>query len=82
MNAATRAAVAYCIARGHQPVALHNGFPGLIRHHSDKPLGGSISQANVGTLFNPVPAVRDLNWLDVEGIERLAISCQLIKVIH
>ncbi|KAF2268104.1 6-phosphofructokinase [Lojkania enalia] len=51
MNAATRAAVAYCLARGHQPVALHNGFPGLIRHHSDKPLG----------------AVRDISWLEAES---------------
>lgn len=36
MNAATRAAVAYCLTRGHTPVALHNGFPGLIRHHADE----------------------------------------------
>lgn len=50
MNAATRAAVAYCNARGHTPVALHNGFPGIIRHHSDKPLG----------------AVRDINWAEAE----------------
>ena len=51
MNAATRAAIAYCFTRGHHPVALHNGFSGLIRHHSDKPLG----------------AVRDINWLDAES---------------
>lgn len=51
MNAATRAAVAYALARGHTPVALHNGFPGLIRHHSDEPLG----------------AVREIKWLDAEG---------------
>ncbi|KAF2745181.1 6-phosphofructokinase [Sporormia fimetaria CBS 119925] len=50
MNAATRAAVAYCLARGHQPVALHNGFPGIIRHHSDKPVG----------------AVRDIPWVEAE----------------
>ncbi|KAF2133276.1 6-phosphofructokinase [Dothidotthia symphoricarpi CBS 119687] len=50
MNAATRAAVAYCIARGHTPIALHNGFPGIIRHHSDKPMG----------------AVRDIKWIDAE----------------
>jgi 6-phosphofructokinase 1 len=36
MNAATRAAVAYCLTRGHTPVALHNGFPGLCRHHDDE----------------------------------------------
>lgn len=32
MNAATRAAVRYCINRGHTPIAILNGFPGLIRH--------------------------------------------------
>ena len=51
MNAATRAAVAYCLSRGHTPWAIHNGFPGLVRHHKDKPLG----------------SVRKVNWLDVEG---------------
>ncbi|KAI9663339.1 MAG: 6-phosphofructokinase, alpha subunit [Alyxoria varia] len=50
MNAATRAAVAYCLARGHTPVALHNGFPGLCRHHDDEPSG----------------SVRDVNWLEAE----------------
>lgn len=50
MNAATRAVVAYCLARGHRPIALHNGFPGLCRHHDDKPLG----------------SVRDIDWLDAE----------------
>ncbi|EME41533.1 6-phosphofructokinase alpha subunit-like protein [Dothistroma septosporum NZE10] len=50
MNAATRAAVAYCLTRGHTPVALHNGFPGLCRHHDDKPLG----------------SVREVHWLDAE----------------
>ena len=51
MNSATRAAVAYCLSRGHKPVAIHNGFAGLVRHHDDKPLG----------------SVRDVKWLDVEG---------------
>ncbi|KAL8804744.1 MAG: hypothetical protein Q9200_005700 [Gallowayella weberi] len=51
MNAATRAAVAYCLTRGHTPVALHNGFPGLCRHHDDEPVG----------------SVREMSWLDVEG---------------
>lgn len=50
MNAATRAAVAYCLTKGHTPVALHNGFPGLCRHHNDKPLG----------------SVREIDWLDAE----------------
>lgn len=51
MNAATRAAVAYCLARGHTPIGIHNSFTGLCRHHDDKPLG----------------SVRDFTWLDVEG---------------
>lgn len=51
MNAATRAAVAYCLTRGHTPVALHNGFPGLCRHHDDKPEG----------------SVREISWLDAEN---------------
>ncbi|CAO1598672.1 6-phosphofructokinase, alpha subunit [Xanthoria calcicola] len=51
MNAATRAAVAYCLTRGHTPVALHNGFPGLCRHHDDQPVG----------------SVREMSWLDVQG---------------
>ncbi|KAI9826143.1 MAG: 6-phosphofructokinase, alpha subunit [Thelocarpon impressellum] len=51
MNAATRACVAYCLTRGHTPVAIHNGFPGLCRHHDDKPVG----------------SVREMTWLEVEG---------------
>lgn len=51
MNSATRAAVAYCLSRGHTPIAIHNGFAGLVRHHDDKPLG----------------SVRYVQWLDVEG---------------
>ncbi|KAL8902579.1 MAG: hypothetical protein Q9207_004580 [Kuettlingeria erythrocarpa] len=51
VNSATRAAVAYCLSRGHTPIALHNGFSGLCRHHDDQPLG----------------SVRELRWLDVEG---------------
>lgn len=30
MNAATRAAVRYCLRQGHTPVAIHNGFRGLL----------------------------------------------------
>ncbi|KAI5982023.1 phosphofructokinase domain-containing protein [Pisolithus marmoratus] len=30
MNAATRAAVRYCIKQGHTPLAIHNGFKGLL----------------------------------------------------
>ena len=51
MNPATRAAVAYLLNRGHTPIAIHNGFPGLCRHHDDKPLG----------------SVREVNWLDADG---------------
>lgn len=50
MNPATRAAVAYCLTRGHTPIAIHNGFPGLQRHHDDKPLG----------------SVRVCSWIDVD----------------
>ncbi|KAA8642540.1 hypothetical protein EYZ11_004516 [Aspergillus tanneri] len=39
MNQATRAAVGYCLTRGHTPIAIHNGFSGLCRHHADKPIG-------------------------------------------
>ncbi|VUC30342.1 unnamed protein product [Clonostachys rosea] len=51
MNAAVRAAVAYCTSRGHEPIAIHNGFAGFARHHGDKPVG----------------AVRPFNWLEVDG---------------
>lgn len=51
MNAATRAAVAYCLTRGHHPIGIHNGFAGFARHHDDKPLG----------------SVREFNWLEVDG---------------
>ncbi|KAH9895509.1 6-phosphofructokinase [Xylariomycetidae sp. FL2044] len=51
MNAATRAGVAYCRTRGHEPVAIHNGFAGFARHHGDEPLG----------------AVRPFDWLEVDG---------------
>lgn len=51
MNPATRAAVAYCIARGHTPIAIYNGFPGLCRHHADKPLG----------------SVRVVDWLESDS---------------
>lgn len=51
MNAAVRAAVAYCLSRGHEPLAVHNGFAGFARHHGDKPVG----------------AVRPFDWLEVDG---------------
>lgn len=52
MNAATRGAVAYCISRGHTPVALHNGFAGFVRHHAD---------------VSPRPSsVREFDWLQVD----------------
>ncbi|KAK2781429.1 6-phosphofructokinase, alpha subunit [Onygenales sp. PD_12] len=51
MNPATRAAVAYCLARGHTPIAIYNGFPGLCRHHADKPVG----------------SVREVKWLESDS---------------
>ncbi|PWN38996.1 putative 6-phosphofructokinase [Ceraceosorus guamensis] len=33
MNAATRTAVRYCLAHGHEPFVVHNGFPGLLEDH-------------------------------------------------
>ena len=51
MNAAVRAGVAYCLSRGHEPIAIYNGFAGLARHHGDKPQG----------------AVRPFDWLEVDG---------------
>ncbi|KAJ5467897.1 6-phosphofructokinase [Penicillium sp. IBT 31633x] len=51
MNQATRAAVAYCLTRGHTPLAIHNGFPGLCRHHADK----------------PISSVREVTWLEADS---------------
>lgn len=51
MNPATRAAVGYCLTRGHTPIAIHNGFPGLCRHHADKPVG----------------SVREVEWLESDN---------------
>ncbi len=51
MNAAIRAGVAYCRTRGHEPIAIHNGFAGFARHHGDEPLG----------------AVRSFDWLEVDS---------------
>ncbi|KAJ4266451.1 6-phosphofructokinase, alpha subunit [Fusarium torreyae] len=51
MNAAVRAAVAYCLSKGHEPMAIHNGFAGFARHHGDNPIG----------------AVRPFDWLEVDG---------------
>jgi 6-phosphofructokinase 1 len=51
MNQATRAAVGYCLTRGHTPLAIHNGFPGLCRHHDDKPVG----------------SVREVKWLESDA---------------
>lgn len=51
MNAAIRAAVAYCFSRGHTPIGIYNGFAGFARHHDDKPVG----------------SVREFDWLEVDG---------------
>ncbi|KAJ2709904.1 6-phosphofructokinase, alpha subunit, partial [Coemansia spiralis] len=36
MNTATRSAVRLCINRGHTPLGVHNGFPGLMRGEIDE----------------------------------------------
>ncbi|KAF5342453.1 hypothetical protein D9611_001881 [Ephemerocybe angulata] len=36
MNAATRTAVRYCIRQGHTPLAIHNGFRGLLDDNVDE----------------------------------------------
>ncbi|KDR76336.1 hypothetical protein GALMADRAFT_247728 [Galerina marginata CBS 339.88] len=36
MNAATRSAVRYCIKQGHTPLAVHNGFRGLLDDNVDE----------------------------------------------
>lgn len=51
VSAATRSCVAYCLSRGHTPIAVHNGFPGLCRHHDDQPIG----------------SVREVQWVDADG---------------
>ncbi|OKL62420.1 ATP-dependent 6-phosphofructokinase [Talaromyces atroroseus] len=51
MNPATRAAVGYCLTRGHTPIAIHNGFPGLCRHHND----------------TPISSVRQVEWLESDN---------------
>lgn len=51
MNAAIRAGVLWCQSRGHEAIAIHNGFAGFARHHGDKPLG----------------AVRPFDRLEVDG---------------
>ncbi|PWY84827.1 6-phosphofructokinase PfkA [Aspergillus heteromorphus CBS 117.55] len=51
MNQATRAAVAYCLTRGHTALAIHNGFPGLCRHHAD----------------TPVCSVREVKWQESDS---------------
>ncbi|KAJ9317731.1 hypothetical protein DTO271D3_1829 [Paecilomyces variotii] len=59
MNPATRAAVAYCLTRGHTPLAIHNGFPGLCRHHADKPISS----------VREVQWLESDNWVNVGGSE-------------
>lgn len=38
VNSCIRAMAAYCFSRGHKPYAIHNGFSGLARHESVRPL--------------------------------------------
>ncbi|KAI5289516.1 6-phosphofructokinase, alpha subunit [Ascosphaera aggregata] len=58
MNPATRAAVNWCYVRGHTPIAIHNGFPGLVRHHND-----TISSVRV------VPWLESDSWVNLGGSE-------------
>ena len=51
MNQASRAIAAYCLTRGHTPLAIHNGFPGLCRHYADQPIG----------------SVREIQWLESDN---------------
>jgi len=37
MNAATRTAVRWCLAKGHIPLLIHNGFTGLLEDNVDIP---------------------------------------------
>lgn len=37
MNAATRTAVRWCLAKGHIPLLIHNGFTGLLEDNVDVP---------------------------------------------
>lgn len=57
MNPATRAAVSYCMTRGHTPIAIHNGFTGLCRHHDDKPVSS----------VRPFEWVESENWVNEGG---------------
>ncbi|ODV61737.1 6-phosphofructokinase subunit beta [Ascoidea rubescens DSM 1968] len=38
MNSATYSMATYCMSRGHKPFGIYNGFTGLTRHESIKPL--------------------------------------------
>ncbi|EAU31908.1 6-phosphofructokinase beta subunit [Aspergillus terreus NIH2624] len=66
MNPATRAAVAYCLAKGHTPIAIHNGFPGLCRHHADKPIGS----------VREVEVLESDDWLNLGGSD-IGTNCGL-----
>ncbi|KAI5299161.1 6-phosphofructokinase, alpha subunit, partial [Ascosphaera pollenicola] len=58
MNPATRAAVNWCYVRGHTPIAIHNGFPGLVRHHND-PVSS----------VREVPWLESDSWVNTGGSE-------------
>ena len=38
MNSAVYSTTTYCLSQGHNPLAIHNGFTGLVRHDSVHPL--------------------------------------------
>ncbi|KAF9894718.1 hypothetical protein FE257_006608 [Aspergillus nanangensis] len=64
MNPATRTVIAYCLAKGHTPIAIHNGFPGLCRHHSDQP-EGSVREVKMTD-----------DWVNLGGSE-IGTNCSL-----
>ncbi|KAI5285307.1 6-phosphofructokinase, alpha subunit [Ascosphaera aggregata] len=87
MNTATRAAVNYCLARGHTPIAVHNGFLGLVRHHdstpsSVRPMTWLETDAWVNTGGSEIGVNRKTPMFDMQGtaacFERYKFDAMLI----
>lgn len=51
MNQATRSAVSCCLSRGHIPLAINNGFPGLCSNDVDQPFG----------------SVHEISWIEADN---------------
>ncbi|KZZ86706.1 phosphofructokinase subunit [Ascosphaera apis ARSEF 7405] len=73
MNTATRAAVNYCLARGHTPIAIHNGFLGLVRHHAStpssvRPMTWLETDAWVNTGGSEIGVNRKTPMFDMQGV--------------